>query len=828
MSGDPPGASALPVLSVLPDLQAALLLRPNAVLVAPPGAGKTTMVGPALLSEPWATGAIWLLSPRRLAARAAAERMAALAGEPVGGRIGYATRLDSKHGPGTRLLVMTYGLFRNRLLADPDLKGVSAVLFDEVHERSLDGDFGLALAMDVQQGLRDDLRIVAMSATLDGARFSALLGGAPVIESKGRMHELTLRHVPRAGTQSLADAMVSAVRTAVSDEAEGDMLAFLPGIGDIERVAGLIEKSRLPLVVHKLHGASDPALQQAALVRDRVGRRKLILSTSIAETSLTIDGVRIVIDSGMARRPRFDHGAGMVRLVTERASQAAAVQRAGRAARQGPGVAYRLWEEAASVGMPRFEPPEIHESELMPVVLDCASWGIVDPRQLNWLEPPTPAGVASARRRLALIGAVEESGRITDHGATLARIPLPTALAHMLVRAGEADLAALAGQVAVLLSERGLGGYDADLEVRLRGWRRARGERAEGAWRLARRLAALVSSRSGDASATDDAMIGELIAIAYPDRVAKRRRKGAGDYLSVGGRAYAIDPADPLAAHEWLAIADAQGGNAGTRILAAAPIREGDVMRLLSDQITSLRTCRYDAASDRVNRMQTRKLGAITLAAVPAPRGDGQDDVAARIDAVRADGLALLAFGPMARALRDRARYAGVKTLAEPALLARVDDWLAPVLARCSGLRDGDDAAMAQGLVNLLDWPAQQALDRTAPPRFTTPAGVTHAIDYGAEAGPTMTARVQEMFGQTEHPVVGSPPVPLLLSLTSPAHRPVQTTRDLPGFWAGSWRDVVKDMRGKYPKHAWPDDPTAAVASLKTKAALARGGPKPG
>jgi ATP-dependent helicase HrpB len=819
--------SALPVATVLPDLKAALILRPNAVLVAPPGAGKTTTVGPALLDEPWATGAIWLLSPRRLAARAAAERMAALAGEAVGGRIGYATRLDSKHGRETRLLVMTYGLFRNRLLADPELKGVSAILFDEVHERSLDGDFALALTMDVQQGLRDDLRLLAMSATLDGARFSALMGGAQVIESQGRTHPLTIRHIPRGGTQSLADAMVGAVRTVLAAEEEGDILAFLPGIGDIERVAGMIETARLPLVIHRLHGASDPALQQAALVRDRIGRRKLILSTSIAETSLTIDGVRIVIDSGMARRPRFDHGAGMVRLVTERASQAAAVQRAGRAARQGPGVAYRLWEEAATAGMPRFEPPEIHESELMPVVLDCASWGIVDPRQLNWLEPPIPAGVASARRRLAAIGAVDDRGRITAHGTELARVPLPTALAHMLVRAGEAGVAAIAAQLAVLLSERGLGGYDADLEVRLRGWRRARGDRAEGAWRLARRLAALVGGSGAARSADDDGRIGELIAIAYPDRVARRRRKDGGDFLSVGGRAYSIDAADPLARHEWLAIADAQGSGAGARILAAAPIAEADALRLLTDQIMAQDQCRYDAASDRVLRTQMRALGAITLASAPAPRGDGSADVAARMDAVRTGGLSLLGWGEKARALADRARYAGTAALGADVLMESLDEWLPPLLERCRGLRDLDDSALAQALLGRLDWGTQQALDRAAPAQFVTPAGVAHAIDYGADAGPTVTCRVQELFGLAEHPAVGSPPVPLVLSLTSPAHRPVQTTRDLPGFWAGSWRDVVKDMRGRYPKHVWPDDPVGATASLKTKAALARGRAKP-
>ena len=410
----------LPIDSVLPDIMAALLLKPNAVVVAPPGAGKTTRVAPALLREPWCKGAVWLLSPRRLAARAAAERIAEEMGEAVGGTVGYATRLDSKQSAATRLLVMTPGLFRNRILADPELQGVSAVLFDEVHERSLDGDFALALAIDAQQGLRDDLRLVAMSATLDGARFGALLGDAPVVRSEGKSWPLDLRHIGRRAEDRLEASVLAAVRQALADEKDGDMLAFLPGAADIERAAAAVEAAGLPLVVHRLHGQIDPAMQRKALVRDPGGARKLILATSIAETSLTIDGVRIVIDAGLSRRPRFDKAAGIARLVTERASQASATQRAGRAARQGPGVAYRLWEAAATAGMPPFDPPEIHENDLMPVVLDCASWGIVDPRQLGWLDPPSPAAIAEAKARLQAIGALGEDGRITAHGKALA------------------------------------------------------------------------------------------------------------------------------------------------------------------------------------------------------------------------------------------------------------------------------------------------------------------------------------------------------------------------------------------------------------------------
>ncbi|HMO76958.1 MAG TPA: ATP-dependent helicase HrpB, partial [Sphingopyxis sp.] len=539
--------TALPIDAVLPDIMAALTLKPNAVVVAPPGAGKTTRVAPEILKQPWCKGAVWLLSPRRLAARAAAERIAEEMGAEVGGLVGYATRLDSKQSKATRLLVMTPGLFRNRILDDPELAGVSAVLFDEVHERSLDGDFALALAIDAQQGLRDDLRLVAMSATLDGARFGALLGNAPVVKSEGRNWALELRHIGRRAEDRLEASILAAVRQAMAEEEEGDMLAFLPGAAEIERAAGAVEEARLPLVVHRLHGQIDPAMQRKALVRDPGGGRKLILATSIAETSLTIDGVRIVIDAGLSRRPRFDKAAGIARLVTERASQASATQRAGRAARQGPGVAYRLWEAPATAGMPPFDPPEIHENDLMPVVLDCASWGIVDPRQLGWLDPPSPAAVAEAKTRLQAIGALTADGRITPHGKALAAIPLPVPLAHMLIDAAAAGEAELAARLAVLLTEPGLGGRGVDVEARLQRWKGTRNERAEGAWRLARRLAGLAERQVQDGAPLTPRSVGGWIATAWPDRVARQRAGQRGEYLSVGGRAYRLDPAETLA-----------------------------------------------------------------------------------------------------------------------------------------------------------------------------------------------------------------------------------------------------------------------------------------
>jgi ATP-dependent helicase HrpB len=814
---------SLPIDAVLPDIMAALVLKPNAVVVAPPGAGKTTRVAPALLDQPWCKGKVWLLSPRRLAARGAAERIAEEMGEAVGGRVGYATRLDSKQSAATRLLVMTPGLFRNRILADPELAGVSAVLFDEVHERSLDGDFALALAIDAQQGLRDDLRLVAMSATLDGARFGALLGDAPVVKSEGKIWPLELRHIGRRAEDRLEASVLGAVRQALGDEIAGDMLAFLPGAADIERAATAVENARLPLAVHRLHGQIDPALQRKALVRDADGRRKLILATSIAETSLTIDGVRIVIDAGLSRRPRFDKAAGIARLVTERASQASATQRAGRAARQGPGVAYRLWEAAATAGMPPFDPPEIHENDLMPVVLDCASWGIVDPRQLGWLDPPSPAAISEAKTRLQAIGALTDDGRITPHGKALAAIPLPVPLAHMLLDAARAGEAEMAGRLAVLLTEPGLGGRGVDVEARLGRWRGQRNERSEVAWRLARRLATIGEKLAAETDVTQPRSIGGWIATAWPDRVARQRAGQRGEYLSVGGRAYRIDPVDPLAGSEWLAIADAQGHAAGVRILAAAPIEVAGVEALFADRIAHHSASSYDAANDRIDHRRERRLGAIALTSGQAARSDNaEDDVAVRMAAVRGKGLGLIGWGPGSQALRQRASYAGIDALSTGALADSLELWLKPLLSGCRGLRDIGDRRLTDALMAMLDWPARQLLEKHAPADYATPVGSRHPIDYAADGGPTVSVRVQELFGLTRHPTIGDPPVPLVLALTSPAHRPIQTTRDLVSFWSGSWHDVAREMRGRYPKHSWPDDPANARPTLMTKAAQAR------
>jgi ATP-dependent helicase HrpB len=834
----------LPIHDVLSDLLAALHEASNCVLVAPPGAGKTTAVAPALLDEPWCTGEILLLSPRRLAARAAAERMAELAGERVGDTVGYATRLDTRRSARTRILVLTEGIFRNRIQADPELAGVSAVLFDEVHERSLDSDFGLALALDAQAALRPDLRLVAMSATLDGERFARIMGGAPLIQSEGRSFPVELRHVGRASEQRIEDEMASTIRRALS-EAEGSLLAFLPGVAEIERTA---ERIALPADVDlfRLHGTLEPAEQRAAIAAPPPGRRKIVLATSIAETSLTLEGVRIVVDSGLARRPRYDRSAGLTRLVTERASQAAVAQRAGRAGRQGPGTVYRLWEEAATAALPRFDPPEVAEADLSALLLDCAIWGVSDPRTLSWIDPPPPAAVDEARRRLLSLGAVDEAGRPTPHGRAIAALPLPPRLAHMLIEAETRGWGETAAEVAVLLSERGLGGNDTDLELRLRRWRSERGKRAEAARGLSRRWLSMVrSSRAKSRGAGTESsrapldyarderggslarLLGACVALAFPDRLAKRRDASGENWISVGGRGFRLDPLSPLAREEWLAVAEVGGAAAGARILSAAPIGEAMVEILFGDRIEAGTQVEFDARTGAVEARRGRRLGAIRLSEGRDALASPEAVAAALVSGVREHGLDLLPWSDAARSLRRRAGFArqhdpSVADLSDEALIASLDEWLPLLVAGKSRLSAIDPGALTGILDALLGYEGRRLVDRLAPASFETPAGSSHAIDYDAEAGPTVTTRVQALFGLSDHPAVAGGRVPLVLSLTSPAGRPIQTTRDLPGFWAGSWSAVAKEMRGRYPKHPWPDDPARADPTLRTKRASQR------
>ncbi|MDB5737613.1 MAG: ATP-dependent helicase HrpB [Sphingomonas bacterium] len=811
--------SDLPIHAVLPDLLAALRARSCAVLVAPPGAGKTTAVAPALIGEDWCSGEILLLSPRRLAARAAAERMAQMAGEPIGRTFGYATRLDSKRSAATRVTVLTEGIFRNRIQADPELAGVSAVLFDEVHERNLDSDFGLALALDVQAGLRPELRLVAMSATLDGARFARLMGdGTPIIESAGRSFPIDLRHIGRDANVRIEDAMAAAIRRALAEESEGGVLAFLPGIAEIERTAERLDRLPANVELHRLYGALDPAEQRAAIGPSPAGVRKLVLATSIAETSLTLDGVRIVVDSGLARRARYDRAAGVTRLATERVSQAAATQRAGRSGRQGPGVVYRLWEQAATAGLPPYDPPEILEADLSALLLDCAIWGVADPAALRWLDPPPLAAVSEARTRLTALGAIDTDGRPTPHGRAIAALPLPPRLGHMLVLGAARGLGGVAAEVAALLSERGLGGDGVDLAQRLQRWRGERGKRAEAARGLARRWASLVSAGGG--GRVED--IATCVALAYPDRIAKRRDASGETWGSVGGRGYRLDATSPLAREEWLAVAETQGSAAGARILSTAAIDRATVEALYADRITAVRAVRFDPATGGVIATRERRLGALRLGGGPDDRPDPAAVAAALVEGVRAGGLALLPWPEGVARLRQRAAFArrfdpAVADLSDAALLASLDDWSPALLdgrRRLDAIPPGDLAGAIDGLIG---WDGRRIVDMLAPDRFQSPAGAGHAIDYAADGGPTVELRPQALFGLATHPMVAGGRVPLILSLTSPAGRPIQTTRDLPGFWVGSWADVAKEMRGRYPRHPWPDDPAGADPTLRVK-----------
>ena len=774
------------------------------------------MVAPALLAEPWCSGQILLLSPRRLAARMAAERIAELMGEPVGQTVGYATRMDSKQSTATRILVLTEGIFRNWIIADPELAGISAMLFDEVHERSLDSDFGLALALEAQTAFRPDLRLVAMSATLDGARFSKLMGGAPIVESEGKSWPLTLRYVGRKVDQPIEADVARTVRQALA-EADGDILAFLPGVREIDRTAEALGNLGENIGIHKLHGQIDPATQRLAVTPDSEGRRKIILATNIAETSLTIDGVRIVIDSGLARRARFDQAAGVTRLVTERASLSAATQRAGRAARQGPGFAYRLWEEAGNGGLPPFDPPEILESDLSPLLLDCALWGESDPANLPWLDPPPAPAIAEARKALAGVGAVDDAGNITAHGRRSAALPLPPNLAHMVLVASGSGQAGDAATLALLLQERGLGGQGEDIEARFERFAHDRGGRTDAAKALARRIAKM----AGDNEAHPCLSIGEIVAAGFPDRIAKRRDAKGENWLSAMGRGLRLDASSPLASAEWLAVADVQGAASGARILSAASLTEAQVLARFADRIETATDVRYDTAADRVEARMRRRLGAIVLAEgqiAPDPAAAAQALLAAVLDG----SLQLLPWSDAAVALRQRAAFAGVDRLSDDALLASANEWLLPALAGKTRLRDVPKAALSNAIEAILGWDGKQQIDRIAPSSFISPAGTTHMIEYAADAGPTVELRVQALFGLDQHPCVGINHVPLVLSLTSPAGRPIQTTQNLTEFWRGSWQDVAKEMRGRYPKHNWPDAPWESVASLKTKKVQAR------
>ncbi|MRG54300.1 ATP-dependent helicase HrpB [Phyllobacterium sp. SYP-B3895] len=805
----------LPVTEILPALDDALAHGSAAVLVAPPGAGKTTLVPLHLLGASWrGDGTIVLLEPRRLAARAAANRIASLLGESVGQTVGYLMRLENKVSAKTRILVVTEGVFARMILDDPGLSGTSVVLFDEFHERSLDADFGLALALDVQAALRPDLKLLVMSATLDGARVAKLLGSAPVLESKGRSFPVDIRYRERKPDEKIEDAMARAVRDTLAGES-GSILAFLPGQREIERTIAALE-GRVPAdtFVTPLYGALEGRDQDAAISPPPPGKRKVVLATSIAETSITIDGVRAVIDSGLARLPKFEPATGLTRLETVRASRAAVEQRAGRAGRTEPGVALRLWRAEQTAALEAFSPPEILEADLSGLVLDCAAWGVKDPASLAFLDmPPVPA-VKEAKALLNELGALHDD-RITPMGEAMRNLALPVRLAHMVLAARERGQGTRAAEIAVLLTERGLGGNDVDIETRLVRFERERGDRAARARGLAKRLA---GKDTGEADAQESA--GRLLIDAYPDRIAKAR--GNGQFTLANGRGGELDPATSLAKSPWLVVADLAGRAGRARILSVAEISESDIRAALGDRIINGRQVSYDPARNALQAREVTRIGAIALSekTLPAPTGEEADRGV--IAAVRDHGLDILQWSREAAILRRRLTWLH-QGLGDPwpamddaSLQAKLEDWLLPYLNGTAQLGQISGHAIAEGLRALVPYDLQRKIDALAPTHFEVPTGSNIPIRYEAEA-PVLAVRVQELFGLGTHPAIASGTVPLLLELLSPAHRPIQITRDLPGFWKGSWADVRSDMRGRYPKHVWPDDPANAVPTARAK-----------
>ncbi|SCB21160.1 ATP-dependent helicase HrpB [Rhizobium hainanense] len=812
----------LPVSHVLADIGAALASERRAVLSAPPGAGKTTLVPLYLLAQGRrGDGKIILLEPRRLAARAAAARMASLLGEQVGDTVGYRMRLDNRISSKTRVEVVTEGVFARMILDDPELTGIATVIFDEFHERSLDADFGLALALDVQSALREDLRILVMSATLDVERVAALLDHPSVIESMGRSFPIDIRHQDRPAGERVEDTVTRAILDAHASE-QGSILAFLPGQAEITRTAERLDGRFGPeTVIAPLYGNLGQKEQDAAIRPAPQGTRKIVLATSIAETSITIDGVRIVIDSGLQRLPVFEASTGITRLETVRVSRASADQRAGRAGRTEPGIAIRLWHPGQTAALPAFTPPQILSSDLSGLALDLAHWGVQDPAALSFVDQPPATTLAEARALLRQLGALDAENGLTARGRLMRELALPPRLAAMVISAGEFGQAREAALLAVLLTEQGLGGQSIDLEDRLRRFKTEKGERAEAARRLAGRLAQAAGGNTSSAASSIPLLAGALLLHAFPDRIALQRG-GRGRFVMANGRGAELPETERLAGSQMLVIADLTGRAAQARILAAAEISRADVEEHLPGEIRIEDQSFFDKASRQVRARRATRLGAIIFEETPLPRPSGEQAAKALTEGIRELGIGVLPFSKEAAQLRDRIGFL-YRTIGEPwpdmsdeALAARLDEWFTPFQTDARGLSDISAGGLSNGLMSLVPHELQRDLSRMAPTHFEAPTGQRHPIQYDGEE-PLLTIRVQELFGLKQHPAIGGGRLPLVLELTSPAHRPIQTTRDLPGFWAGSWKEVRADMRGRYPRHPWPEDPAEALPTTRAK-----------
>jgi ATP-dependent helicase HrpB len=822
----------LPIDAVLDELTRTLADNNAAVLVAPPGAGKTTRVPLALLDAPRLKGKkIIMLEPRRIAARASAERMAKTLGERAGETVGYRVRFGSKVSRATRIEVVTEGIFSRQILDDPELTGVAAVLFDEFHERSLDADLGLALARDAQTGLREDLLILVMSATLDGARVAKLLGDAPVITSEGRAFPVETRYLGRKTDAPLERQMADAIAMALRAD-PGSVLAFLPGAAEIRRTQNFLGERihDAGIEIVPLFGALDAAVQDRAIAPAPKGQRKVVLATSIAETSLTIEGVRIVVDSGMARVPRYEPDIGLTRLETVRASRAAVDQRRGRAGRTEPGVCYRLWDEPQTASLAAYTQPEILSADLSSLVLDLAQWGVSDPAALAFLDPPPAPALKEARSLLRELGALDADGRMTAEGKSLRALALPPRLARMIVDSHRLGAGEEAADIAAVLTERGLGGDSVDLDARLDQFRRDRSQRASSARSLAQRWASQVAATEGKPPSSPLAAEGRgegfpstgvMLAFAFPDRVARNR--GNGSFVLANGRGAAVEQISALARASYIAVAELTGTAANGRILLAAPITQGDIERHFADQIETADEISFDRNAMALRARRKRTLHAITLSEAPLALQPSAETARVLADGLIAAGVDRLPWSKPAKQWRDRVMFLrkaegeSWPDLSDDALAAQREAWLVPALYDKTSLKDFSAGDLSEALMTQLPWELRARLEREAPTHFEAPTGTQLAIDYEAEQGPTIAVRLQELFGLNIHPSIAKGAVPLVLELLSPAHRPVQVTRDLPGFWRGSYTAVRSDLRGRYPRHPWPEDPASAMPTRRVK-----------
>jgi ATP-dependent helicase HrpB len=836
-----PIMSTLPIEDVLPALRHALAEGRNAVLTAAPGAGKTTRVPPALIDEPWLGGQkLLMLEPRRLATQAAARRMAGALGESVGETVGYRMRLDTKVSPKTRIEVVTEGILSRLLQHDPALSEYAIVLFDEFHERSLQADTGLALCLEAQRIFRPNLRLLVMSATLDCGPISNLLGDAPVITCEGRMFPVETRYLDQPLSGHLDVAVVQSIRHSLAQD-PGSLLVFLPGMAEIRRVERALLDMSLGshIIIAPLHGDLPQDAQDRAIAPTQPGIRKIVLATSIAETSLTIDGIRVVIDAGLLRVPRFDPRSGLTRLDTRRVTRDSAEQRRGRAGRVEPGVCARLWTSAEHQSLAPRRPPEMLDTDLAPLMLELALWGTADPTELSWLTPPPPGAVAQAQELLTNLGALNAEGQITAHGRQMAELPLHPRLAHMLLTAVPLQLGNLACTLAALLSERDIlrgsfGQRNADLRLRvdiLRGQHdHAAGETIDpAACRRVTRTADLWqrqflrSTRSNQHENLDE--VGRLLALAYPDRIAQRQRGSDARYLMANGRGVLFANPDPLGSEDYLVIAGLDGGQQWARIDLAAPVTLHDIDTQYADRTHTVDAVVWDDAAHIVRATRQRRFGSLILAEQGLSKPDPSMMSAALLQGVRQAGLDKLAWTTELRQWRARVgflrRTEGQESrwpdLSDEALLRTLDDWLGPFLSGITTLDRVTRLDLAQPLHALLSWEQSRQLEQWAPTHLTVPSGSNVRVEYETPDLPILAVRLQELFGCKDTPRLVNGTVPVMLHLLSPAKRSVQITKDLAGFWTNTYQEVRKELRGRYPKHSWPDDPLTAPPTAKTK-----------